>query len=183
MPGPGDTFAAYGPAWANVSNTPFRNHKVTVYEGGISTPMVVSWPGRIPADRRGQFAREPAHLIDLLPSFLELAGAEAKPEVKLEGQSIVDMLRGAPGRSDRTFAWEHEGHRGIRSGKWKLVRLPDDAAWSLFDVEADRAEQHDVAAEHPEVARDLAAAYDQWAERCGVIPWEQLAPKRPAPQK
>jgi len=176
-----DSFRGYARPWASVSCTPFNRHKVTIFEGGISAPMIVHWPGVIPTDRHGQFVREPAHLIDLLPSFLDIAGA--KPDAaafKLEGQSIAAMLKGNPGAADRTFAWEHDGHRGIRKGKWKLVRLPTDAQWSLFDLEADRAEQNDVYAAQPDVGREMLKAYDEWATRCGVVPWEQLEPKRPA---
>jgi arylsulfatase A-like enzyme len=175
-----DSFRGYARPWASVSNTPFFRNKVTVFEGGISAPMIAHWPAGIPKEKHGQFVREPAHLIDLLPSFLELAGAAPTDEsFKPEGQSIVPMMKGNSGNPDRTFAWEHDGHRGLRKGKWKIVRLPSDAQWSLFDMEADRAEQNDLAAKQPDVLREMVAAYDAWAKRCGVIPWEELEPKRP----
>jgi arylsulfatase A-like enzyme len=171
-----DSFRGYARPWATVSNTPWRRHKVTAYEGGISTPLIVRWPAGIPAANRGTLVREPAHVIDLLPTFLELAGATypASAKAKPEGQSILPMFKGGHGRSDRTFCWEHEGNRAIRKGKWKLVAPPSSEEWELYDLEADRTESHDVAGAHPEVVKALAEEYDQWAARCGVIPFTEL---------
>jgi arylsulfatase len=171
-----DSFWGYARPWATVSNTPWRLHKVTAYEGGISTPMVAHWPGGIPAAANGSLVRSPAHLIDLLPTFAELAGAT--PPGKPEGQSIARMIRGEEGNADRTLCWEHEGNRAIRKGNWKLVQLANAPAWELFDIAKDRAEQHDLAAARPEVVKELSAEYDRWAERCGVVPWSQIEPKR-----
>jgi arylsulfatase len=149
-----------------------------MYEGGISSPMIAHWPGQIPKDRQGEFVREPAHLVDLLPTFLELARAKPDNRFKPEGQSIVTMIKGGAGDADRTFAWEHEGNRAIRKGKWKLVRLPE-GQWELYDIEADRAEQRNLAGQKPEIVKELSGAYHAWAKRCGVVSWEELAPKRP----
>ncbi len=175
------TFWGYARPWATVSNTPWRLHKVTAYEGGISTPAIAHWPAGMPAAAHGTLVRGPAHLLDLVPTFLELAGAQypARAEVKPEGRSIVNMMRGEAGADDRTLCWEHEGNRAIRKGKWKLVMLADAPDWELFDIEADRIESNDLAAKHPEVVRELSADYDRWAERCGVVPWSQIEPKRP----
>jgi arylsulfatase len=174
-----DSFRGYAKPWASVSCTPFNGHKVTIHEGGISAPLIAHWPGVIAKEKHGQFVREPAHLVDLLPSFLELAGASTDVTAKFqpEGQSILPMLKGSAGSADRAFGWEHNGHRGFRKGKWKIVRLPADEKWKLYDIEADRAEQHDLAAKQPDVLREVEAAYDEWAKRGGVIPWEQIAPK------
>jgi arylsulfatase len=168
-----DSFRGYGRPWATVSNTPWRLHKVTPYEGGISTPLIAYWPAGIPAERRGTLVREPAHLIDLLPTFLALAGA-TYPTVaggaKPEGRDITTMLKGGRGAPDRTFFWEHEGHRAIRKGRWKLVMLASSKqGWELYDIEADRTESHDVAREHPEIVHQLSDEYGRWATRCGVV--------------
>ncbi|MGZ4492022.1 MAG: hypothetical protein ACXVEU_14875, partial [Nocardioidaceae bacterium] len=69
--------------------------------------------------------------------------------------------------------WEHEGNAAVRSGDWKLVRK-HGGAWELYDVAADRAEQHDRAGAHPDLVADLAARYEAWARRCGVIPRETV---------
>jgi arylsulfatase len=167
-----DSFRGYARPWATVSNTPWRRHKVTAYEGGISTPLLVRWPSGIPATNCAKLIREPAHVIDLLPTFLELAGAKYPGDgsSKLEGESITAMLRGAPGKVGRTFFWEHEGHRAIRQGRWKLVALGSEkSGWELYDIETDRIESHNLIAEHPDIAKSLAAEYDRWAVRCGVF--------------
>lgn len=177
-----DSFWGYARPWATVSCSPFRYHKVTAYEGGISAPLVAHWPAGIPKDHNGQFVREPAHLIDLLPTFLDLAGAKPDASFKPEGENIATMIKGGQGNPDRTFGWEHEGQRGFRKGKWKLVRL-SDKAWELFDMESDRAEQNNLAAEHPELVAELEAGYTQWADRVGVVAWEEIVPHRPAPKK
>ena len=128
--------------------------------------------------------REPAHLLDVMPTVLGLAGARY-PEAdgrRMEGQDILPMIKGQPGRAERTLCWEHEGNRGIRHGKWKLVTLPDSpGGWELYDLSADRPEGNNLAASRPEVVKELSAEYDRWAERCGVVPWAQISAKRPAP--
>jgi arylsulfatase len=178
-----DSFWGYARPWASVSNTPWRLHKVTAYEGGISTPVIAYWPGGIPKSAHGRFAREPVHLLDLMPTFLVLAGVEypATAERRLEGQSILSMIRGGHGPAERTFCWEHEGNRAIRKGRWKLVTLGSSKeGWELYDIETDRAEFRNLASEKPEVVRQLSAEYDRWARRCGVVSWSEIAPKRPA---
>jgi arylsulfatase len=166
-----------------VSNTPWRRHKVTAYEGGISTPLLARWPAGIPTASEGTYVREPGHIIDLLPTFMELAGAKYPGDgsVKPEGQSILPMLQGGHGVADRTFCWEHEGNRAIRKGKWKLVTLGNGSeAWELYDLATDRTESHNLAATQPEVVQELAAAYDAWAKRCGVVPWDEIKARRAA---
>ena len=168
-----DSYRGYARPWATVSNTPWRHHKVTNYEGGISTPLLARWPGHVPADKQGTFVREPAHVMDLVPTFLELAGATypAKPGgPTLDGQSITTMLAGGHGTVDRTFFWEHEGNRGVRSGKWDLCSLPGpDHPFELYDLDADRVQAHDVAGEHPDVVARLEGLYRDWAKRVGVV--------------
>ena len=180
-PGSRDSFRGYARPWASVSNTPWRNHKISAYEGGVSTPAIAYWPAGIPKDAQGRWAREPAHLLDVMPTLLELARATypATDARGMEGRSILPMIRGQTGSADRTFCWEHEGNRGIRRGDWKLVSVPN-REWELYDLKTDRAESHDVAAENPEIVRELSAEYDRWAKRCDVADWSQIAVKRPA---
>ena len=173
-----DSFRGYDRPWATVSNTPWRHHKVTAFEGGISTPLLVRFPTR-PAGVP-PFVRAPAGLLDLLPTLLDMAGAT--PPKDSEGRSILPMLHGAPGDTDRSFFWEHEGDRAVRHGDWKLVALPDrnDDAWQLFDLAHDRTESHDASAEHPELVTSLKAEYQKWADRVGVVPWSKIVAKRNA---
>jgi arylsulfatase len=174
VPGPADTFASYGIEWAGLSNTPFRLYKSWVHEGGIATPLIVHWPRGL--QRRGLF-HAPGHVIDLLPTCLEAAGAEYpvkrgdQPTLPLEGRSLLPILRGAtPAR--RALFWEHEGNRAVSDGRWKLVALNKEP-WELYDLGSDRTEMKNRVAEEPERVRELAARYDAWAERCGVLPWNE----------
>lgn len=175
-----DTFRGYGRPWASVSNTPWRLHKISAYEGGISTPLLVRLPTK-PADAPA-FVRQPAAVYDLVPTLLEWAGAPRPAD--LEGRSIVPLIRGESADANRVFCWEHEGNRAVRKGKWKLVGPPEakDGAWQLYDVEADRIESRDVAADHPDVARVLRAEYDRWATRAGVADFATLKARRASSQ-
>ena len=76
MPGPPDTYIAYGRNWANVSNAPFREYKHWVHEGGISTPLIIHWPAGISAQRRGRLETASGHIVDLMATCVELAGAK-----------------------------------------------------------------------------------------------------------
>ncbi|HUT91015.1 MAG TPA: arylsulfatase [Thermoguttaceae bacterium] len=187
MPGPEDTYIAYGINWANVSNTPFREYKHFVHEGGISTPLVAHWPAGI--KRRGELEHQPGHLIDLMATCVDLAGAEYPRELggetiqPMEGVSLAPAFQGKPlGRPGPIF-WEHEGNRAIRDGKWKLV-AKENQPWELYDMEADRTELHDLSAEKPELVEKLADRWDAYAERAMVLPlgaWRGKAkPKAPS---
>ena len=168
--------------WANAGNTPFREHKMWDHEGGISTPLIVNWPAglvgqasRLPA---GAFVREPGHVIDLQPTFLELAGAKYPAQFKdraltpLPGRSLLPALQGKP-LGERLLAWEHEGNRAVRVGDWKLV-ASFRGPWELYDLSRDRAELKNLAAQQPAKVQELTAAWQQWADKVGVVPWEQL---------
>jgi arylsulfatase len=174
-PGPEETWLSYGPAWANVSNTPFRLYKHFVHEGGIATPLIAHFPGRFaPA---GSLQAEPGHVIDLLPTCLMAAGVA--PPKGIEGRSLIPLLSRRRSEEQRTLFWEHEGNRAVRRGKWKLVsKYP--GPWELYDLERDRTELEDLAAARPDVAADLTVAYDSWAERAQVVDWGKLPRPQPA---
>jgi arylsulfatase A-like enzyme len=182
MPGPADTYIAYGRPWANASNTPFRLYKHWVHEGGISTPLIAHWPSRIKAE--GEFRRQPGHLIDIMATCVDVAGANYPAEYKgrritpMEGKSLTPAFDNKPIQREAIY-WEHEGNRAVRQGKWKLVsRHP--AGWELYDLEADRTELHDLAQKYPQEVEQLKAMYQSWAARCGVQPWPV---KKPAKKK
>lgn len=181
MPGPEDTYQSYGVAWANLSNTPFRLYKHWVHEGGIATPFIAHWPRGI--QRPGAIIHEPAHIIDIMPTCLDVAGAKYPSEregvrvLPLEGISLLPLMRGKKVSADRTIYWEHEGNRAVRQGRWKLVsRHP--GGWELYDLQADRTEMNDVAARYPDRAQELAGLYEKWAARCGVEPWDKVRPRK-----
>jgi arylsulfatase A-like enzyme len=185
LPGPSNTFQSYGVDWAHVSNTPFRMYKRWTEEGGISTPMVASWPGTLST---GGLDHRTMHVMDLMPTFLELAGAtypetfRGHPITATEGQSFAPILAGAENQADwsRTgmLFWEHMGHRAARIGDWKLVSDLPEGGWELFDMATDRTETVDLSAQHPGMVASLSAGYDGWKARVGVRTWSDYTQYR-----
>jgi arylsulfatase A-like enzyme len=175
-PGPEDTYQSYGQAWANLSNTPFRLYKHWTHEGGISTPLIFHWPAGIA--QRGEVRHTPGYLPDIMATIVEVAQA-AYPEqlgerdiLPLEGHSLAGAFAAdAPERPP--MFWEHEGNAAMRDGRWKLVR-EYPKAWELYDMQADRTELHDLAAQQPERVAHMAAQYQAWAQRAGVLPRDQV---------
>ncbi|MBL9154553.1 MAG: arylsulfatase [Verrucomicrobiales bacterium] len=175
LPGGPDTYHGYGQNWATVSNTPFREYKHWVHEGGIATPLIAHWPAGLP--RRNEWERTPAHLIDIMATCVEVSGARY-PETfhgeqrihPLEGRSLVPTFSGRPVERDAIY-WEHEGNRAIRVGDWKLVAKGATGPWELYDLAADRSETHDLAAEKPELTTELSKKWEEWATRALAKPW------------
>lgn len=174
MPGPRDTFIAYGEGWANVSNTPFREYKHWVHEGGISTPLIAHWPRGVSA--KGELRHQPGHLIDIMATCVDVSGAKYPVEhsgeqiTPLEGRSLVPAFGKGTIERDAIF-WEHEGNRAIRVGDWKLVAKGPAAPWELYDLKSDRTELNNLAGQHPDRVRELTAKWEQWAHRAKVLPW------------
>jgi arylsulfatase len=168
------TYHSYGSAWANASNTPFRLYKHYNHEGGIAAPFIAHWPGGIA--RRGVFERECGHIIDLMPTFVELAGArypserQGSPILPMEGRSLTPAFAGKPIQRDALY-WEHEGNRAMRAGRWKLAAVDAGGEWELFDMEKDPTEMHNLAASQPERVKTMAARWETWAKRTHVLPW------------
>jgi arylsulfatase len=178
--GGADSFLSYGVGWANASNTPFRLYKHWVHEGGISTPLIASWPAVI---KSPGLTPQPGHVTDLMATCADVAGAayprsvQGREIIPLEGRSLRPVFEGRA-REARLIFWEHEGNRAVRLGPWKLVAR-HKGPWELYDLDADRTELHNLAAQHPEKVREMVALYDSWAQRCGVVPWDELPkPKR-----
>jgi len=165
-----NSYHSYGISWSNASNTPFRRHKHWIHEGGISTPLVVHWPAVIKA--RGELRRQVGHVIDLMATCVDVAGAEypqefnGHPVQPMEGTSLRPFFA-ADRETPRTLYWEHMQNRGIRDGSWKLVAA-QGGPWELYDMNADPTELNDLAASQPEPAKELAAKWLEWAERVGV---------------
>jgi arylsulfatase A-like enzyme len=171
-PGIVSTYTAVGPAWASAQNTPWRRYKSWSNEGGISTPFLVRWPGHVkPGSRTNQIG----HIIDVLPTCLEAAGAKPLAEINgkltlpLEGQSLMPVLNGGERPSPERLYWEWSGNCAVRDGKWKLVwdTLNPKRAWQLYDIEADRSELTDLAGKMPELVTTLSADYTRWAKSLG----------------
>lgn len=172
MPGPADTYHGYGRGWANVSNTPFREYKHWVHEGGISTPLIAHWPAGI--KRHGELEDTPGHLIDIMATCVDVSGAKYPSEVKgnaikpMEGKSLAPTFAGKEIEREAIY-WEHEGNRAIRQSEWKLV-AKENQPWELYNLKQDRTEQHNLASKMPEMVSTLSAKWDAYAERANVLP-------------
>ncbi len=165
-PGSAATYLCLGPGWSTTCNTPFRKHKTWVHEGGTATPFIAHWPKGISS--RGSTTDQVAHVIDLFPTIMELAGASA-PEPgeaadappQRPGHSLIPTFGGAASR-DRELWWQHEGNRAFRQTNWKIVAAKGDP-WELYDLAQDRSETRDLAPRHPDRVASLAAAWEkQW---------------------
>jgi arylsulfatase len=160
-PGSGPSYLCLGPGWSTVSNTPFRRHKTWVHEGGCATPFIAHWPKGI--KDRGKLRRAPGHVIDVVPTILELAGVKRLPAdaPKPPGHSLLPILA-ADGPLKREYLWWfHGGHRAIRVGDWKLVAARGDP-WELYNLGDDRTEMKNLASSNPDKAKELERA---WTER------------------
>jgi arylsulfatase len=172
-PGPATTFMSYDLPWANASNTPFRRYKHWVHEGGIATPCIAHWPGRTAT---GTLLHQPRHVIDIMATCLDAAGARypsafaGRAIQPLEGESLLPALTGRERPRERPLCWEHEGNRAVRDGAWKLVQA-HGGPWELYNIDDDRTELHSLADAEPIRMQQMIAAYEEWARRCGVLPW------------
>ncbi len=175
MPGPDDTYVAYGRGWANVSNTPFREYKHWTHEGGIATPLIAHWPNGVRPDRAGRFEGQIGHFIDVMATCVDISGADYPTEVAghrikpREGVSLRPALNGEPLARSQPIFWEHEGNRAVRDGDWKLV-AKENMPWELYNIADDRSEQNDLAKAHPDRVKTLAAQWDAYAARADVLP-------------
>ena len=168
-PGSAATHLCLGPGWSSSSNTPFRRHKTWVHEGGISTPLIAHWPAGIAA--KGELRHNVGHLVDIVPTVLELAGGKApaewngKPVPAPPGRSLVPVFTKDGTVTHDEIWWQHEGNRAIRMGDFKLVAAGEKASWELYDLSKDRGETTNLAATMPEKAKELEARWTQrWKE-------------------
>ncbi|MCM2371768.1 arylsulfatase [Aporhodopirellula aestuarii] len=168
------THQSYGSAWANLGNTPFRMYKHFTHEGGISTPFIVHWPRGF--GTRDDWIRQPVHVMDILPTLMDAAGAEY-PSVfngieitPAEGCSLMPVLRGER-LPKRSIGFDHQAAHALRAGDWKIVyskRMPHDLKWELYNLANDRCETVDLAEQEPERLQTMVAAWETWATRVGV---------------
>ena len=172
---------SYGRAWANLSSTPYRLYKHFAHEGGTCTPFIMHWPDRI--SPRVTWYRQPAQLIDIFPTILEVAEAtypidhperDAPP---LEGISLVPSFLGQPLQRNNPIFVEHENNAFLRDGKWKLVgrnvarkQGVVRSQWELYDLHADGTELQNLAADRPQIVSNYDAQWRDWADRSSVYP-------------
>jgi arylsulfatase len=158
------TYLCLGPGFSSVGNTPFRKHKTWVREGGISTPLVVHWPAGIAA--KGELRRTPAHMIDIVPTILDIVGGvkpkdwDGEPIPAAPGKSLRPALAKDVAIERESLWWLHEGNRAVRIGDWKLV-ADARGEWELYDLRTDRAESRNLAVEQPEKVRELRAVWER----------------------
>jgi arylsulfatase len=180
-PGGADSFTSYRRPWANASNTPLRWWKQIVHEGGISTPLIAWNPRLVKGGNR--IVHTPGHLIDIMPTLLDLAGGEypkarkGKPIQPMEGRSLRPALEGRNLAPHAELAWEHQGHRAVRHGDWKLVAR-NRQPWELYHLGDDRTELKDRMHTEPARAKELEGAWKKWADRCGVVEFDRLPTKK-----
>lgn len=179
-------FLTYGKGWANASNTPYREYKHWVHEGGISSPLIAHWPSKIPRKLNGSLIQHYGFLPDIMATFVDISGANYAPEKNgktvpaMAGKSLLPLLRGVNKPiHDQPIFWEHEGNKAVRLGEFKAVMKWQDAngkeqRWELYNIRKDRTEQHDLAPEMPELVKSLTDAWQQWADSHQVLPWAQM---------
>jgi arylsulfatase A-like enzyme len=183
------TFHSYGTAWANASNAPFSSYKHYTYEGGISSPAIVHFPSSVKAS--GSINRETQHVMDVAATILDLVStfsrAHQYPEkwkgetlYPIEGQSLLPLIEGRA-TSSRPLYFEHEGNRGVRDGKWKLVWTNYEKQWELYDIQKDRTETRNIARSHPNKVANLSKQWHAWAERCMVEKEKIVIPSKGMP--
>jgi arylsulfatase len=160
-PGSAKTFLSIGPGWATAADTPFRLHKSWVHEGGIASPMIVSWPRGIKSGEK--LRTSPYHFIDILPTFVDLAGgsvADLQPVgPSLPGISLSGPIRNAQKVEHDFIYFNHSNNRALRKADWKIVAKGLDGPWELYDMRSDRCEQKNLAKDKPDLVKAMAS---QW---------------------
>ena len=162
------SYDSYGQNWATVGNTPLRKWKTTSHEGGVRTPLVAHWPQGI-APQSG-WNHEPLHVIDIMPTVVELAAARypgSSPESDIappDGVSMVPAFQGESVARGRPLFFEFNKGAAIRDEKWKLVRL--GPKWELYDMTVDQTEQHDLAAKQSKIVKSLTSEWEAWWRAC-----------------
>lgn len=159
------------------SSGPLSGYKGQLSEGGIRVPYLLRWPGVLPA---GEVYHQPVSTMDLYPSFCAAAGAAAPAETRLDGVDLLPLLRAQAGPAHDRLFWKIAttgGESGaVRQGDWKLLISGAGPTLRLFNLAEDIAEQHDLAAEQPERAKELHQAWLAWN---GALPPRATPAKRP----
>lgn len=157
---------------ADLSNTPYRSYKRWVFQGGTSTPLIISFGKESLNARKGEIDNNIGHIIDIFPTCLDLCGL-SNTSNKLAGISLVPALSGKRLPS-RDLYFEHQSSSAIISGKWKLVRYDMKTPWELINIAEDPFETTDLAEKYPEKVRDLENKWNKWAENHKVLPMVDL---------
>ncbi len=171
------SFPSYGYEGAEVSNVPYRLWKQFIHEGGIASPLIAHYPKLI---EPGRIDDQMAHIIDIMPTIVELSGAtypverDGKAIQPMQGESLVSVFRGGEMPRRQPLYFEHSGNRGVRDGQWKLVSTRFDLQWELYNMKDDPTELNDVSGEHPEIKNRLIGLYETWAKENNVLSYPEL---------
>lgn len=175
-PWEGGSYLLYDASWATVSNTPLRHYKQTQHEGGISSPLIVHWPARI--KDQGGWERSPGHLVDVMATCLEVAGAvypERDGLQPLQGKSLLPLFRGEERTGHQEIYFNFGTCRALRRGDWKVVSFYK-MRWELYNIAEDRFEQHDLAATYPDLLKELSGRWYEMAEHADLLPEKKRRP-------
>jgi arylsulfatase A-like enzyme len=174
-----------GPNTPSTINTPLREGKGYLYEGGIREPLLVYWPG---VTRAGGVSNAPVCSIDFLPTILDIC--KVKKDVPVDGVDLVPLLKGgaAPGREALYWHYPHYSNQGgrpggaIRAGDWKLIEFYEQGRQELYDLKADPGEHRNRIADKPEVARELLGKLSAWRDAIGARTMKPNPDYHPNPQ-
>jgi len=172
VPGPKEFYSHVGPSWAYAQNSPFRRYKSRSHEGGCRTPLVARWPGKIDP---GSITAEVGHVIDFLPTFLEMGEGSYPAErggemvIPVEGLSLVPIFDGEGREAHTALFWNWSKTKAVRMGDWKLVWDDRKTGWELYDLGLDGTETNNLAEAHPERVEKMAARWEEWARMTQVI--------------
>ncbi len=176
------THQAYGSAWANLGNTPFRMYKHFTHEGGISSPFIAHWPQGFA--KQDKWINDPGHVMDVMPTLIEATGANypqvlnGNKIIPVEGVSLLPAMRGGA-LPERTIGFDHQAAHALRQGDWKAVyakRMPHELKWELYNLAKDRCELNDLAEQYPDRMKQMTSDWEQWARRVGVT-WRNTQEK------
>lgn len=165
-----------------LSNTPYRGHKAHTYQGGVSSPLIVSWPKEF-SEHAGSVRHGPCHITDILPTCLDAAGVDfpssfrGRTPVAPDGGSLMDTVRGS-GVMKRPLFWEHQGSRAVYQDGWKLIADGITKPWELYNLTEDPTEQTDLAKQYPERVDALKTLWEDWAQKNHVLPLKTGGPKQ-----
>lgn len=172
-PGAVNSTVFLGQAWAETANTPFYLYKHHTHEGGISTPLIVSYPNGIPARMNGKIVHQPGHVIDIMATVVGMSSAVYPTEyqgnniIPMQGINLFPVWKGETVKRNEPVFWEHENNFALRDGKWKMVKEAGDESFQLYDMEKDRTEINDLAQKEPLVYADMKAKFDMMFKKTG----------------
>jgi arylsulfatase A-like enzyme len=157
-------------------NAPLRLGKGSAYEGGVRVPLVARWPGKV---RPASVCREPVISTDFYPTMLEAAGAkgDARHNAAVDGRSLLSVLENPEKPLGREAIYWHYPHYhpggatpygAVRAGPWKLIEFYEDQRAELYNLDQDIGESRDLAAEKPDLVRQLRSRLDAWRVSVGA---------------